>query len=76
MNTPAGRYESGWEAVENGFAYRFAVPFNGEAHLVLENVSLDRLTVNGVAAAEAGISAQQEGNRVTAILPAGSYVIQ
>ena len=76
VNTPAGRYESGWEAVENGFAYRFAVPFNGEAHLVLENVSLDRLTVNGVAAAEAGISAQQEGNRVTAILPAGSYVIQ
>ncbi len=76
VDSPAGRYESGWKVLpDGGFAYEFVVPFHAEAELMLENVQAEKLLVNGVAANEAGISIRQEGENILAALKAGRYQI-
>ncbi len=76
VNSPAGQYESGWKALEDGqFAYHFVVPFDAQAELILENVKLESLMVNGIPAKEAGIAARQQGETVSMQLSAGSYEI-
>ncbi len=75
VQSPAGAYESAWRYSQGGIEYRFAVPFDGGAELVLSEARLEDLAVNGVPAEEAGIGALQEGGRVKAFLPAGVYHI-
>ena len=47
VDTAAGRYESGWEYKDNMLHYRFRVPFNAEAELVLD-AGAAAITINGV----------------------------
>ena len=72
VNSPAGRYESVWQWSGDGFAYDFTIPFNCEAELHLPG-KLETLTVNGVPAAELGLS--QQGDMVIGTLCAGTYHI-
>ena len=74
VNTPAGWYESGWRAREDGgFSYDFTVPFGAQARLHLDGVEAGRLTVNGVPALSSGISFVPQGDGVGAVLEAGRY---
>lgn len=70
VDSPAGRYESGWQYSENGFTYDFTIPFNCEAELRLPG-KLEDLSVNGTSAAEFGLC--QQGDAVVGTLPAGTY---
>lgn len=49
INTAAGLYESGWSFEENGLHYKFRIPFNAQAELVLPDVDIKNVVVNGVA---------------------------
>ena len=76
VNSPAGPYESGWQASEDGgFTYAFSIPFDGKAELVLHGETLEGLQINGVPAKEAGVGAREEEGCVKALLPAGSWQI-
>jgi len=96
FQSPSGLIESGWSLGEDGsLTYRFTVPFNTTAEVVLPDAELAGVTVNGAALQEVGrqenggagagqqvavqqaeLIGQQQGNKVSFALTAGSYAVR
>lgn len=48
INSPVGSYESGWKINEDGsLEFKFVIPFNATASLILPDANLDNIYVNG-----------------------------
>jgi len=67
FDSPMGRYESAWNIEADGtWAFRFTIPFNASADLVLP-------CVNDSVVVEASVALAPEGNTLRATLPSGTY---
>ncbi|MDI9420285.1 MAG: family 78 glycoside hydrolase catalytic domain, partial [Bacillota bacterium] len=75
LDSAAGRYESGWEYLENAIRYSFAVPFNAEAELELQAPSILGVTVDGRPMAESWVQYTYRSGKLIAVLPPGKYEI-
>jgi alpha-L-rhamnosidase len=73
--SPSGLIESGWKINEDGsLSFRFTVPFNASAELILPDANLDQVKVNGVSLGECDFRAKQDENNVICQLLAGEYM--
>lgn len=76
LNSAAGRYESGWEYLEQNqrIRFNFVIPFNAEAKLELD-ADIDGISINGLPLAETSLEYESTDGRLVIILPAGSYEV-
>lgn len=73
-NSAVGLYESQWEISEEGnLSFKFVVPFNASASLILPKGKLENVKVNGKSLKEAELNASQSGENVAVELTSGSY---
>lgn len=73
-NSAVGLYESQWEISEEGnLSFKFVVPFNSSASLILPKGKLENVKVNGKSLKEAELNASQSGENVAVELTSGSY---
>ncbi|MFY9202107.1 MAG: alpha-L-rhamnosidase C-terminal domain-containing protein [Limnochordia bacterium] len=75
LDSAAGRIESGWQYMERGIRYSFAVPFNTEAELELEAPLLLGVTINSRPLEESWVQYTYRSGKLIAYLPAGRYEI-
>ena len=77
LNSAAGRYESGWEYLDQGnrIGYNFVIPFNAEAELELSGAETD-IMVNGRPLGETGLDYEQSDGKLVIILTTGTYVVE
>lgn len=75
VDTAAGRYESGWEYKDNMLHYRFRVPFNAEAELVLD-AGAAAITINGVNLTKSDFTYKEESGKVMITLKTGAYEVE
>jgi Alpha-L-rhamnosidase N-terminal domain./Bacterial alpha-L-rhamnosidase. len=73
-NSAAGLYESAWEISEEGnLNFKFTIPFNASASLILPDAKLEKVKVNGSLLKETELSASQNSETVTVELTSGVY---
>jgi len=73
-NSPVGLYESGWEITEEGeLKFKFVIPFNATATLVLPDAKLEKVKVNGKLLSEYKLNATQSNGNVVVELTSGLY---
>ena len=73
-NSAAGLYESAWEINEEGnLRFKFTIPFNASASLILPNAKLERVKVNEKLLKEIEIKSCQSNGNVAVELISGSY---
>ncbi|GKX65764.1 alpha-L-rhamnosidase [Inconstantimicrobium mannanitabidum] len=73
-NSAVGLYESGWRISEEGnLSFKFVIPFNASASLILPNAKLENVKVNGKSLKETELNASQSGDNVTVELVSGVY---
>jgi len=73
-NSPVGLYESEWEISEEGnLSFKFTIPFNSSATLVLPNAKLENVKVNGKSLKDTELKASQAYGNVTVELTSGLY---
>lgn len=75
INTAAGIYESGWSFEENGLNYKFRIPFNAQAELVLSEVDIKKVVVNGVALEKSKLHYYEKDDNLLIVLRTGSYEV-
>ncbi|MDS0525155.1 glycoside hydrolase family 78 protein [Clostridium sp. SHJSY1] len=82
FNSPVGLYESGWNIEEDGsLEFKFIIPFNASATLILPHVRLDKLYVNGELLKESKLKVNSDesinlvsGTYVFKYIPTESYI--
>jgi alpha-L-rhamnosidase len=73
-NSAVGTYESQWEIAEEGqLKFKFVIPFNATAALVLPDAKLDNIKVNGKLLKDAELKSNQKNQNVEVELTSGSY---
>lgn len=74
FNAAVGTYKSEWEITEEGnLNFRFVIPFNASATLVLPDAKLENVKVNGEFLKDTELKARQDNERVTIELISGLY---
>jgi alpha-L-rhamnosidase len=69
-----GSYESQWEIGEEGnLNFKFTIPFNATATLVLPNARLEKVKVNGILLKDTELIANETGENVLVQLCSGVY---
>jgi alpha-L-rhamnosidase len=73
-NSAAGLYESAWEISEEGnLSFKFTIPFNSSASLILPDAKLEKVKVNGKLLKETDLKVSQSNEAVAIELTSGSY---
>jgi alpha-L-rhamnosidase len=73
-NSAVGTYESEWEIAEEGqLKFKFIIPFNATAALVLPDAKLESIKVNGKSLKDTELMANQKDQSVKVELTSGSY---
>lgn len=73
-NSAVGLYESQWEISEGGdLNFRFVIPFNATASLVLPHANVEDIKINGKPLTEIELSAKQDGENVCIELASGLW---
>jgi alpha-L-rhamnosidase len=73
-NSPVGPYESQWEVdAEGNLSFRFVIPFNASASLILPDAKLENVRVNGKALGDTFLKASQSGENTAVELTSGTY---
>ena len=73
-NSAAGLYESEWEISEEGnLNFKFVIPFNATATLVLPDARLENVKVNGKLLKETDLKASQSNETAVVELTSGLY---
>lgn len=75
IKTAAGLYESGWDFEEDKLRYKFCLPFNTQAEVVLQNVAAKDVVVNGAALEDSKLYYYEKGDNLIILLKTGSYEI-
>jgi len=75
LNTAAGLYESGWSFEEKGLRYKFLIPFNAQAELVLQGVDINKVVINGIAIENSGLHFYEKDDNLMIVLKTGNYEI-
>jgi alpha-L-rhamnosidase len=74
LDSAAGLYESNWELTDEGqLKFKFVIPFNTTASVVLPDATLENVFVNGSALNGTGITASQSGGKVAVELLSGNW---
>lgn len=74
LMSASGLYESGWELSEEGaLTFRFVIPFDAEATVVLPDAKLEKVLVNGRPLPEAGLGAVEGAHAVELQLTSGTW---
>ncbi|WP_462409553.1 glycoside hydrolase family 78 protein [Neobacillus sp. Marseille-QA0830] len=74
LESAAGLYESQWELTEEGqLKFKFVIPFNATATVVLPDAKLENVLLNGNTLKDAGIHVSQNGEQVQAELISGIW---
>ncbi|WP_190945648.1 alpha-L-rhamnosidase [Paenibacillus sp. UASWS1643] len=77
VETAVGTYKSEWSFNEQGkLTFRFVIPFNTSASVVLPFADLNAVTVNSQNLSEKGFSCSQDGENIRLELLCGSYTIE
>jgi alpha-L-rhamnosidase len=73
-NSTVGVYESQWEITEEGnLSFKFVIPFNASATLVLPDAKLENVKVNGKTLKDTELKSNQSNKNVAVELTSGSY---
>lgn len=73
-NSAVGLYESQWEISEEGnLSFRFTIPFNASAEIILPNAKLENVKINGKELKDTFLNAVQAGENVSIELNSGFY---
>ena len=73
-NSPVGLYESCWSIEENGgLKFKFKIPFNASATLVLPDANLEEVYLNGSLLKESELISISKGENVVVELVSGVY---
>lgn len=73
-DSPSGTFEVAWDYEADGtLDYTFAIPFDTEAAVVLQNAHIDRMYING---SPDNRTMQQDAETVRFTLSAGCYTIR
>ena len=73
-NSPVGLYESCWSIEENGgLKFKFKIPFNASATLVLPDANLEEVYLNGSLLKESELILISKGENVVVELVSGVY---
>ena len=73
-NSAVGTYESQWKITEEGkLNFKFVIPFNATAALVLPHAKLEKVKINGELLKDTSLKACQSDESVTVELNSGSY---
>lgn len=73
-NSPVGLYESTWEITEEGgLKFKFTVPFNASATIVLPNAKLEKVKLNGKSLVETQLEANENNENVIVEVTTGCY---
>lgn len=73
-NSAAGLYESQWEISEEGnLSFKFNIPFNSSATLVLPNAKLEKVKVNGNLLKDTKLCSREVNENVVIELNSGVY---
>ena len=73
-NSSVGLYESQWEISEEGnLSFRFLIPFNASATLILPNAKLENVKVNSKLLKETDLNSSKSNENVIVELVSGSY---
>jgi len=73
-NSAVGLYESEWKISEEGnLSFKFVIPFNTSASLILPNAKLENVKVNGKELKETEFKTSQSSDNVTVELTSGLY---
>lgn len=75
LNTAAGLYESSWSFEDNGLRYKFLIPFNAQAELVLQEVDINKVVINGIALENSGLYYYEKEDNLMIVLKTGNYEI-
>ncbi|MGB8451962.1 MAG: family 78 glycoside hydrolase catalytic domain [Anaerocolumna sp.] len=75
INTAAGLYESGWSFEEKKLHYKFTIPFNAQAELVLPDADSKSVVVNGTALENSELYYSEKDDNLTLVLKTGKYEI-
>ena len=77
LDSASGRIESSWELSKEGFlSFRFTIPFNTIAELMLPDARSEAVNVNGKTLLAAGIPVEQKGRTVICELKPGRYLFR
>ncbi|RJS63144.1 alpha-L-rhamnosidase [Priestia filamentosa] len=77
LNSASGYIESSWEIKEDGtLSFKFIIPFNTSADLLLPNTLINEVTVNGISLAKSMVDATQVGEDVKCELISGTYIFE
>ena len=73
-NSTSGVYESQWEITEEGkLNFKFVIPFNATASLILPDAKLENVKVNGNQLKDTELKSNQSNKNVSVELTSGSY---
>lgn len=73
-NSSVGLYESEWKISEEGnLSFKFVIPFNASASLVLPNAKLEKVKVDGKSLTETELASSQSNENVVVELTSDSY---
>jgi alpha-L-rhamnosidase len=73
-NSAVGLYESKWEISEEGnLSFKFVIPFNASAAVILPNAELENVKINGKLLKATLLNAAQNAENVSVELTSGSY---
>lgn len=73
-NSPVGLYESQWNINEEGcLSFKFVIPFNSSASLVLPDAKLENINVNGSILKDSKLVSNQADENVVIELTSGCY---
>ncbi|HEX3075246.1 MAG TPA: family 78 glycoside hydrolase catalytic domain [Lachnospiraceae bacterium] len=75
VNTAVGLYESGWCYEEKSLHYQFLIPFNAQAELVLADIQVKDVIVNGVSLDKTNLDYLCDDDKVRIVLKTGRYEI-
>lgn len=74
FNSPVGLYESSWEIDEEGsLLFKFSIPFNSTADLLLPDANIDNVYVNGILLSKTDLNTNTKDNNVYVSLVSGKY---
>ncbi|MFP7159128.1 family 78 glycoside hydrolase catalytic domain [Priestia aryabhattai] len=77
MHSASGYIESSWEIKKDGvLSFKFTIPFNTSADLLLPDALVEKVTVDGTCLLRSIVTATQVGESVKCELASGTYVFE
>lgn len=74
FNSPVGLYESSWNIDEEGkLLFKFNIPFNATADLVLPDADIEDIYLNGTLLSKSNLNVYTEDDKVCVKLASGKY---